>query len=112
MLVGFGTDRGTVATATDWDGPMEVRRVRPARDDSWEKAFLRAGRPASLTDWRSPNRDELRQTLTKTRLNRAIGVIYRPETERRSHYFESVLADRFDAFGAAGTADDTFPFDV
>lgn len=125
-LIGFSTDRGAVAAATDWNDPMEVKRVRPSREDSWEHAFLQAGKPASLTDWRSSGRDELRQALADTRLNRAIGVIYRPETERQSHYFDSVLADQFDALvwfeetnavtplddgiDAAGADDDTFPF--
>jgi len=127
-LIGFGTDRGTVAAASDWDGPMEVKRVRPSRDDSWENCFLRSAGPASLTEWRSPGRDDLRRALADTRLNRAIGVIYRPETERQSHYFDSVLADQFDAMvwfeetsavtpldaeaGSGGEADDTFPFGV
>lgn len=127
-LIGLGTDRGTVACATDWDEPMKVKQVRPSRDDSWEHAFLAAGVPASLTDWRSPDRRELAKALGATRLERAIGVIYRPETERQSHYFEAVLADQFDAMlwfeetravtplddkvGAAGAGDDTFPFGV
>ena len=96
-LIGFGTDRGTVACASDWDAPMEVKQVRPSRHDSWEHVFRRAGRPASLTDWRSPARQELRVALADPRLERAIGVIYRPETERQSHYFEAILADQFDA---------------
>lgn len=125
-LAGFGTDRGTVACASNWDEPMEVKAVRPSRDDSWESAFLRAGVPASLTEWRSSGRQELYKALADTRLERAIGVIYRPETERQSHYFEAVLADQLDAMiwfeetaavipfdtrvGAAGAEDETFPF--
>jgi erythromycin esterase-like protein len=125
-LIGFGTDRGTVACASNWDEPMEMKAVRPSRDDSWENAFLRAGIPASLTEWRSSGRQELYKALADTRLERAIGVIYRPETERQSHYFEAVLADQFDAMvwfeetsavtpldtriGAAGAEDETFPF--
>jgi erythromycin esterase-like protein len=97
VLVGFGTDRGTVAAASEWDGEMLVKTVRPAREDSWEGAFRRAGRARSLTDWRT-GRAELREALSQTLLERAIGVIYRPETERSSHYFEAVLADQFDAF--------------
>jgi len=53
--------------------------------------------PASLTDWRDPTRKALRRVLSKPLLERAIGVIYRPETERFSHYFESMLAEQFDA---------------
>lgn len=125
-LIGFSTDRGTVACASDWDEPMEVKAVRPSREDSWERAFRDAGVSAALVDWRSPGRQELAKLLADSRLERAIGVIYRPETERQSHYFEAVLADQLDALvwfeetraitpldgtvGAAGAEDDTFPF--
>ena len=125
-LIGFSTDRGTVACASNWDEPVEMKAVRPSRDDSWERAFREAGLPASLADWRSPGRQRLRMALADTRLERAIGVIYRPETERQSHYFDAVLSDQFDALvwfeetravtpldhriGAAGAEDDTFPF--
>ena len=96
-LIGFSTDRGTVAAASDWDEPMEVKRVRPSRPDSHERVFLEAGLPCSLTDWRDTGRRELRQVLSEPRLERAIGVVYRPETERYSHYFEAVMAEQFDA---------------
>lgn len=98
VTIGFGTDRGTVAAATDWDGAMEVKRIRPSRADSYEHAFLRAGLPRSLTDWRHGRPPELEAALRVPRLERAIGVIYRPESERASHYFEAVLADQFDAY--------------
>src|SRR5207302_10059777 len=52
VLIGFGTDRGTVAAADDWDGEMRVKTVLPARPDSWEFAFRKAGIARSLTDWR------------------------------------------------------------
>jgi erythromycin esterase-like protein len=125
VLIGMGTDRGEVAAADDWDEPMKVMQVRPSRPDSWEQAFLQAGLPASLTDWRAGQRGELREALAEPRLERAIGVIYRPWTERQSHYFEAVLSEQFDALlwfeqthavtplgprrPAAGTAD-TYPF--
>jgi erythromycin esterase-like protein len=98
ILIGFGTDRGTVAAASDWGGKMEVKSVRPAREDSNEYLFRRAGLARSLTDWRLPDRSELRDRLTGPRLERAIGVVYRPETELLSHYFEAVLPEQFDAF--------------
>ncbi|GAA0280993.1 hypothetical protein GCM10009127_22780 [Alteraurantiacibacter aestuarii] len=98
VLIGFGTDRGTVAAASDWGGPMEVKKVRPARDDSWEGAFRRTGLARSLTDWRGRRKRELVSALSASLLGRAIGVVYRPETEFLSHYFEAVLADQFDAF--------------
>ncbi len=97
VLVGFSTDRGTVAAAGDWDGPMEIKRVRPAREDSHEALFRAAGHPRALTVLRGDDRRELREALAEPRLERAIGVIYRPETERPSHYFEAVLPEQFDA---------------
>ncbi len=98
VLIGFGTDRGTVAAASDWDEPMEIKTVRPVLAESHERVFRDAGVPRSLTDWRRADRASLRAALAHPRLERAIGVIYRPETERYSHYFEAVLADQFDAF--------------
>ena len=98
VLIGFGTDRGTVAAASDWGAQMQVMQVRPARDDSWEDAFRRTGFARSLTDWRGPKRKALADVLSQTLLERAIGVVYRPQTELASHYFEAVLADQFDAY--------------
>lgn len=95
ISIGFSTDRGTVAAADDWDGPMRVKQVRPSRPDSWEHAFLQAGVPAALVSWRG--QDALARDLAAARLERAIGVIYRPETERLSHYFDAELSKQFDA---------------
>ena len=95
VLIGFGTDRGTVAAADDWDEPMSVKTVLPARPDSHERVFRDAALPSSLTDWRG-NR-ELREALAQPRLERAIGVVYRPQSELASHYFEAVLPEQFDA---------------
>ncbi|MOA02219.1 Erythromycin esterase [compost metagenome] len=97
VLIGMGTDRGTVAAADNWDEPMRIKQVRPSRRDSWEQVFLQTGLPASFTDWRDDT-GELRAALSATLLERAIGVIYRPESERQSHYFEAVLAEQFDAW--------------
>lgn len=98
VLIGLSTDRGTVAAASAWDAPMEVKTVLPARRDSYEHLFRRTGLVRTLTDWRTPARQDLRDALSTPRLERAIGVIYRPETEYLSHYFEAVLSDQFDAF--------------
>jgi erythromycin esterase-like protein len=96
--IGFGTDRGTVAAADDWDEPMRVKNVLPARNDSYERLFRETGLPGSLTDWRPHARRDLREALSIPRLERAIGVVYRPDTEYLSHYFKAVLAEQFDAF--------------
>jgi len=98
VAIGFGTDRGTVAAADDWDEPMRVKNVLPARGDSWERLFRDTGLARSLTDWRPHERRDLREALSTPRLERAIGVVYRPDTEFLSHYFKAVLAEQFDAF--------------
>ena len=94
-LVGFTTHRGSVTAATDWDAPAERKRVRPALQGSYEALFHDAGTPRFMLNLREggPARELLRQP----RLERAIGVIYRPETERLSHYFHAQLAEQFDA---------------
>jgi erythromycin esterase-like protein len=95
VLVGFTTYTGTVTAATDWDDPGEQKRVRPALPDSYELGFHDLGIPRfflQLGD--SAARAAL---LAKPRLERAIGVIYRPETERVSHYFRADLPQQFDA---------------
>jgi erythromycin esterase-like protein len=97
VLIGMATDSGQVAAADDWGEEMRIKDVRPCRSDSWEYQFLQAGVPASLTDWRAAERQALREALAEPLLERAIGVIYRPDTERWSHYFEAVLAEQFDA---------------
>ncbi|MEL1250991.1 erythromycin esterase family protein [Aurantiacibacter gilvus] len=98
VLIGFGTDRGTVAAASNWGESMEIMQVRPARDDSWEGMFRKTGISRSLTDWRGGKKKELVNALSHALLERAIGVVYRPQSELTSHYFESVLADQFDAW--------------
>ncbi len=98
VLIGFGTDRGTVAAASDWDHPMEIKTVLPAREDSYEYAFRKSGLARSLTDWREPSKRALAEVLSEPMLERAIGVVYRPDTEFLSHYFEAVLAEQFDAY--------------
>jgi erythromycin esterase-like protein len=95
-LIGQGTDRGTVVAADDWGQAMRVKTVRPSREDSWERQFRDAGIVRSLTDWRE--RPDLRDALSDARLERAIGVIYRPESERMSHYFDAELSGQFDAW--------------
>jgi erythromycin esterase-like protein len=98
FLVGFGTDRGTVAAASDWGGPMHELAVRPAHARSYERIFHDSGLPAFLLHLRDPVRDEVRQELEPPRLERAIGVIYRPGTELQSHYFQAVLPRQFDEY--------------
>lgn len=98
ILVGFGTDTGTVAAASDWGADMEIKTVRAARADSYEHVFRRTGIARCLADWRNPAKSEVREMLRAPRLERAIGVVYRPETELYSHYFEAVLSEQFDCW--------------
>lgn len=94
VLVGFTTATGTVAAAHDWDRPAERMRVRPPLPESWEALF----HAAQMGDFLLPLRDpRLRAALEGERLERAIGVVYRPATERPSHYFAARLPDQFDA---------------
>jgi erythromycin esterase-like protein len=97
-LIGFGTDRGTVAAASDWDGPMEIKRVRPARADSYEGRSRDTGIAAFLLETGPRQRESVRAELAEPLLERAIGVIYRPETELLSHYFQAELSRQFDAW--------------
>ena len=96
FLVGLGTDHGTVAAASDWGAPMEVKHVRPAHPESYERLCHDAGVAAFLLHLRHPRRAAVREELGAPRLERAIGVIYRPETELASHYFQAVLPHQFD----------------
>jgi protein-L-isoaspartate(D-aspartate) O-methyltransferase len=97
-LIGFGTDRGTVAAASDWDGAMEIKRVRPARDDSYEGRSRDANIPAFFLETGPGQTERVRVDLAEPLLERAIGVIYRPETELLSHYFQAELSRQFDAW--------------
>lgn len=95
VLIGFTTHHGTVTAASEWNAPAERKRVRPALPGSYE-ALFHAARPGRfLLIWR--NGDSATEGLRELQLERAIGVIYRPETERMSHYFEARLPDQFDA---------------
>jgi protein-L-isoaspartate(D-aspartate) O-methyltransferase len=94
--VGFGTDHGTVAAANDWDAPMETMRVRPAHEASYERICHDTRLPSFLLPLRAPKVDDVRAALLAERLERAIGVIYRPDTELASHYFHASLPRQFD----------------
>jgi erythromycin esterase-like protein len=94
FLIGFTTHTGTVTAARNWDDPAERRRVRPSLPGSYEHLFHEAGIPRFLLLLREGT---AREALATERLERAIGVIYRPESERVSHYFRASLSQQFDA---------------
>ena len=97
-LIGFGTHSGTVAAATNWEGPMEVKQVRASRADSYERMCHDSGIGRFLLDLREGRNDTTRAELLNPRRERFIGVIYRPETELQSHYSFASLPMQFDAY--------------
>ena len=98
FLIGFGTDHGTVAAAHEWDGEMRVMDVRAAHPESYERVFHEAELRAAIVHLRDPVRPEIRDELEPPRLERAIGVVYRPDTELQSHYFHATLPHQFDEY--------------
>ena len=94
VLIGFSTYTGTVTAASTWDGPVQMKRVHPALPDSYETLFHEAKLPRFLLHLHDS--DELAQALNQPRLERAIGVVYSPESERISHYFQAHLSSQFD----------------
>jgi erythromycin esterase-like protein len=95
VLVGFSTYHGTVTAASDWDASAERKRVRPGLPGSFEALFHGTGTKNFLLRLRGDA--QLEESLSQRRLQRAIGVVYHPETERVSHYFEARLPQQFDA---------------
>jgi protein-L-isoaspartate(D-aspartate) O-methyltransferase len=123
-LIGLGTHEGRVAAASNWDGPIEIKDVLPSRDDSFERLMHDSGKDRFLLEFGDRCDDELREALNEPLLERFIGVIYRPETERWSHYSAASLSAQFDAYiwfdrtdavtpvptEIEAGPDDTFPF--
>ncbi len=124
-LIGFGTDHGAVAAASEWGGPMEVKSVQPSHPDSYERVCHQASANNFMLPLTQPLKEEARKRLLPERLERAIGVIYRPETELQSHYFYACLPHQFDEYiwmdetraveplskeTLGGEIPDTFPF--
>jgi protein-L-isoaspartate(D-aspartate) O-methyltransferase len=126
--IGFGTHGGTVAAADDWDGPMKVKRVNPSMPESYERLSHDSGVTRFLLDLRDGENRRVSAMLEEPRLERFIGVIYRPETERWSHYSQAILPHQFDGWvwfdeteavtplpgearpGEQVSADETWPF--
>jgi protein-L-isoaspartate(D-aspartate) O-methyltransferase len=94
--IGFGTDSGTVAAAHAWGAPMQIMRVRPSHEASYERVCHDTGLPGFLLPLRRPDEDGVRAALLAERLERAIGVVYRPGSELVSHYFHASLPRQFD----------------
>jgi protein-L-isoaspartate(D-aspartate) O-methyltransferase len=126
--IGFGTHGGTVAAADDWDGPMKVKPVRPSLPESYERLSHDSGVRRFLLDLREGENRQVSALLEEPHLERFIGVIYRPETERWSHYSQAILPHQFDGWvwfdeseavtplpgetrpGEMASADETWPF--
>lgn len=97
-LIGFGTDHGTVAAASEWGGAMEAKQVQPSHIDSYEHVCHEVPTDNFLLPLRKPLQEITRKKLLVERLERAIGVIYQPETELQSHYFYASLPRQFDEY--------------
>jgi protein-L-isoaspartate(D-aspartate) O-methyltransferase len=95
--IGFGTDHGTVAAASEWGGPMEIKGVRPSVKESVERLCHESETPHFMLGLRDSEAVHTKGLL-RPLLERAIGVIYRPESELASHYFEAVLPGQFDEY--------------
>jgi erythromycin esterase-like protein len=104
-LVGLTTYEGTVTAASDWGAPGVVKRVLPGREDAYEGELHDAGIRRDLLLF------ETGLEVDPHRLERAIGVIYRPETERQSHYFEAEMAHQFDAVAHLDSTQALWPLD-
>ncbi len=109
--VGFGTHGGTVAAASNWDGPLEIKTVLPAIPQSYEKTCHETSVPSFLLNLHHQSLEGA-EGLRQPRLERAIGVIYRPETELASHYFQAVLPDQFDEYVWFDETDAISPFET
>ena len=97
--IGFGTHTGTVAAASNWGEPVQIMHVRPSNEESYEHLCHDTGIRQFLLPLRGGNgNDELRKELSRPRLERAIGVIYRPQMELLSHYFQAALPVQFDEY--------------
>jgi erythromycin esterase-like protein len=125
-LIGLGTHSGKVACASEWDGQMEIKEIKSSAPDSIERLCHDSGKASFLLDF--VRGGALAKVLRTPRLERYIGVIYRPETERLSHYMASSVSRQFDAFvwfdktssvtplvglqEKSGKVPDTFPFGI
>ncbi len=98
FAIGFGTHCGIVAAATDWGGEMELKKIRPSHAESYERLCHDAEIKSFFLHLRNPANTELREQLMEPRLARAIGVIYRPETELQSHYYQAIMPLQFDEY--------------
>lgn len=96
--IGFGTDHGTVAASSEWGGPLETKKVQPSHIDSYERVCHEVKTDNFLLPLRKPLQELTRKKLLPERLERAIGVIYRPEAELQSHYFYASLPQQFDEY--------------
>jgi len=94
-LIGFSTYDGHVTAASEWDGPAERKRVRPALHGSYEELLHQVGLPRYYLNLRDDT--PVRRLMLERRLERAIGVLYLPRSERQSHYFNAQMAQQFDA---------------
>lgn len=109
-LIGFSTYDGHVTAASEWDGPAERKRVRPALHGSYEELLHHVGLPRYWLNLRDDT--PVRRLMLERRLERAIGVLYLPRSERQSHYFNAQMAQQFDAIIHIDRTDALVPLDA
>ncbi|HBZ07236.1 MAG TPA: erythromycin esterase [Massilia sp.] len=109
-LIGFSTYDGHVTAASEWDGPAERKRVRPALHGSYEELLHQVGLPRYYLNLRDDT--PVRRLMLERRLERAIGVLYLPRSERQSHYFNAQMAQQFDAIIHIDRTDALVPLDA
>jgi erythromycin esterase-like protein len=98
VSIGTGTNTGTLAAAQDWDGNMNIMELQPRLPGSYKELMHAAGSDNFVDLCKGKCDEKLRETLNEKRLERFIGVLYRPETEKASHYLVAVLPEQFDSF--------------
>ncbi len=107
-LIGYTTHEGTVSAASEWGGITQIKTVRPSLHGSYESIFHQTGIQRFILPLQGPVADALNDPQ---RLERAIGVIYLPQSERSSHYFYSHLPRQFDAIIHFDTTQAVEPLD-
>jgi erythromycin esterase len=96
VLVGFGSNEGTVVAGRKWGAEMEIVNMPPARTNSWEYYLHEAGADNKLLildEWID------NQMMMESHFgHRAVGVVYNPRYEEYGNYVPSILPLRYNAF--------------
>jgi erythromycin esterase-like protein len=107
VSIGFTTYNGFVTAADEWDLPCKYKKVNDGMSGSIEEVFhkvseniMNVGFMIIFRSKTSENylaeKSVIEDLSKRAYLERAKSVIYRPNTERRSHYFDCKIAKQFD----------------